>query len=260
MATVHHALRDLTTGKIVSISRPVSFDAWPFRIADPNTVLWRYGDYWKFKGLFSEQKLYFRRADQLPDRLEGRFTEANKKQISDLCAGAFTDLKLGDPAQIREIQEGLRVFRFLTCWHKNTHENQWMWENYTGSPEAVVITTKAPRLLAVFRERIAGFDVEYVGEEKALPELHSLAALAYKRRQYSPENEFRLVYTANDETIYVDREEDFGRTLAVEPENFIDEIRFHPNATPEFKARVKADLAESALAPRLRDSELMATN
>ena len=89
MATVHHALRDLTTGKIVSISRPVSFDAWPFRIADPNTVLWRYGDYWKFKGLFSEHKLYFRRADQLPDRLEGRFTEANKKQISDLCAGAF---------------------------------------------------------------------------------------------------------------------------------------------------------------------------
>jgi hypothetical protein len=261
MATVHYALRDLTTGKIVAISGPVSADALPFRIADPNAQLWRYGDYWKFKGLFGENKLYFRRADRLSDALEGRFTEANKKQVSASCAAAFADLKLGDPTQIREIQEGLRVFRFLTCWHKNTHESRRMWGEYTKSTNALVITTKTPRLRAVFGERCAAFDVEYIDEDKTLPELHSLAALAFKRRlQFSHENEFRVVYTASDEMIYADREEDFGRTLPCNPGDFVDEIRFHPDATPEFKAEVRADLSGTSLSSKLRDSELTATN
>ena len=64
-AGVRLAIRDLKTGKIVALSGSLPMSQWPFSIPRPDTVLWRYGDYWKFKQLFVERPLYFRRVDQL---------------------------------------------------------------------------------------------------------------------------------------------------------------------------------------------------
>lgn len=255
--TVRQAIRDLRTGEIVRISRPLPVEeAWPFRISDPGGPLWRYGDYWKFKGLFVGRKLYFRRADRLEDEKEGTFTEANQREHSRLFADAFADLGLGDGAAIRRIQESHRVRAFLSCWHKNAKENPLMWPAYTKTPNSIAIRTSTPRLLAAVGTICRAFDIQYIGEDDAIPELHSLSVFAHKRRaQFEFEREFRLVYMLPvHETIFIERSEDFGRELPADPAAFIEEVRFNPAATPQFKEQVRRELDIAELLLPIRDS------
>ena len=254
--TLHQAIRDLRTGEIVAISRPLPVEAWPFRISEPEATLWRYGDYWKFRDLFRKGKLYFTRADRLEDKKEGRFTKANRDRQSRLFAPAFADLRLGDPATIRKIQESHRVRTYLNCWHKNHDENPLMWSVYTQSSESIAVRTSTPRLLAAVGERCRAFDVQYIGEDEAIPELHSLALFAYKRRdQFAFEQEFRLVYMLPiDEPVWLDRPEDFGRRLPADPKSFVEELRFHPAASLQFKDQVRRDLQVAGQILPTRDS------
>ena len=257
----YQGIRDLRTGKIVALSRPLPLAEWPFKISEPDGLLWRYGDYWKFKALLESRQLYFRRADKLEDIKEGRFTEANRAGPSRLFAGAFADLKLGDPAQILKIQESHRVRTFLSCWHKNPQENPRMWPAYTETPESIVIAVRTQNLLTEMAGRCQAFDVQYISEDEALPELQSLAVFAYKRSEpFAFEQEFRLAYMLpQEESIYLDQAQDFGRTLPADPAKLVQEIRFHPRATMVFKAQVRSDLKAAGFSVNARDSETTVT-
>ena len=125
---VRVAIRNRKTGEIHHVSGPLPQHEWPFHTPARDQVLWRYGDYWKFLQLFAEKKLYFRRADKLPDAKEGKFTDGNQTSRSDLFAPAFRDIPLGDHRKILDIQESHRSRTFLQCWHKNTTENSRMWQ------------------------------------------------------------------------------------------------------------------------------------
>jgi hypothetical protein len=257
----YQGIRDLRTGKIVALSRPLPLAEWPFKIAEPAGLLWRYGGYRKFKSLIEARQLYFRRADKLEDVKEGRFTEANRAGPSRLFARAFADLKLGDPAQILKIQESHRVRTFLSCWHKNPKENPRMWPAYTETPESIVIAVRTQNLLTEMAGRCQAFDVQYISEDEALPELHSLAVFAHKRREpFAFEQEFRLAYMLPmEESVYLDQAHDFGRTIPVNLANLLEEVRFHPRATAAFKALVQSDLAAAGLSVVARDSECPVT-
>jgi hypothetical protein len=86
--------------------------------------------------------------------------------------------------------------------------------------------------------------VLYIDEGFAIPEMHSLAPIAYKRRNFEFEREFRLAHVLPPEaTVYLDQECDFFRLIDSDPFTFVREIRFHPNAAVEFKERVRTQLA-----------------
>lgn len=250
------ALKDLSTGQIKKVSRPLPDVENLFTLPPLKTRLWKYGDYHKFSQLFLEKTLYFRRADKLPDIFEGRFTAANQKRRSDMFGPAFEDLGLGNDASILDIQESHRVWTFLNCWHKNEKENPRMWREYTKTSESIVLITNLESLACATYGKCRGAEVHYVGENKPLPELHSLAALVHKRKVlYYFENEFRLLYELRpEESIFSDREEDFFRLISMDSINFVHEVRFHPLATPEFKAKVRAEIIAAHLCIPVRDS------
>jgi hypothetical protein len=257
---IRMAIFDRRTGLPVKISRPVPDVKKLFTLPPSDTRLWKYGDYRKFAQLFSEQTLYFRRADQLPDLYEGKFTAANQERRSDMFAGAFADLGLGDPAAIHAIQESHRTRTFLHCWHKNARENPRMWKEYTTSADSIVVVTTVAALFAATPAHCKGAEVHYVGEDDPLPELHSLAALVHKRRDpYAFEDEFRLMYMLPPgESVLLDQKEDFFRLIPADTGTLVHEVRFHPAASPEFKNKVRAEIAAGNWKISVRDSEFAA--
>lgn len=256
--TRHLAIRDLTTGRIVAVSSPLPAERWPFHTPPDDTIVWRYGDYQKFNRLFDEKKFYFRRADKLADEFEGRFTAANAVGASELFGKAVQELNLGDLKQVRKIQESHRSRTFLQCWHRNPAEEPRMWKEYTSGPESIVLRSTVGALAQAVGRRCHGFAVEYVDETFAIPEMHSLAPVAYKRKSFAFEREFRLVHMLPPgESVYLDHEQDFFRLIEGEPALFADELRFHPHATPEFKERVRRDLTERGYRILLRDSQVV---
>lgn len=253
--TRHLAIRDLRTGRIVAVSNPLPAGKWPFRTPPDETVVWRYGDYRKFNRLFDEKKFYFRRADKLADEFEGRFTAANAAGASELFGNAVQELNLGDLKKVREIQESHRSRTFLQCWHQNQREELRMWREYTSGPESIVLRSTVGALAHAVGRRCHGFAVEYIVESFAIPEMHSLAPVAYKRKIFSFEREFRLVHILPpEESVYLDHEQDFYRLIDGDPALFAHELRFHPHATPEFKDRVHDDLTARGYRIPLRDS------
>lgn len=255
--TLHLAIRDLKTGKVVAVSRPLSAEKWPFRTPPPETVVWRYGDYHKFGRLFGERKFYFRRADKLADEFEGRFTQANRAGVSQLFGSAMQDLGLGGLEKIREIQESHRARTFLQCWHQNQEESLRMWQEYTTGPQSIVIRSTVGALARAVGRQCHGLAVEYIEETFAVPEMHSLAPIAYKRSCFAHEKEFRLVHVLPPgEGICIDREEDFFRLIDSEPMHFVQEVRFHPHADSDFKVRVRLDLERRGFVFPVSDSQL----
>lgn len=239
------AIIDRRSSQPVRISRPLPTVASLFTLPKPGTRLWKYGDFRKFAQLFTERTLYFRRADQLPDIYEGKFTKGNEMRRSDMFAAAFADLNLGDPAAIHAIQESHRTRTFLHCWHKNQQENPRMWKEYTTTADSVALVTNLEAIFASTPEQCRGAEVHYVEANQPLPELHSLAALVHKRRDpYAFEDEFRLIYMLPpEEGISVDDPADFFRLIPADPAKLVHELRFHPAASVEFKDRVRAILA-----------------
>ena len=133
-----------------------------------------------------------------------------------------------------------------------------MWKEYTTTADSIALVTNLTSLFKATPEQCRGAEVHYVEEDQPLPELHSLAALVHKRRDpYAFENEFRLLYQLpSTESIYLDRAVDYFRLVPVDPGTMIHRVIFHPAATPEFKARVRADLAKAKLELPASDSSL----
>lgn len=130
--------------------------------------------------------------------------EANKTETSALFGAAFKELELGDPAEIRDIQSTHRIRTYLSCWHKNPIENPEMWKHYTSSPESIAISTTALRLSAALGNSCTLINVQYIDERHSIPELHSMALFAHKRKEFTFEQEARLVHMLpNDEVSYL---------------------------------------------------------
>ncbi len=101
------------------------------------------------------------------------------------------------------------------------------------------------------------FDVNYIGNDDPIPDFHSMSVFAYKRKDpFEFEREFRLaLMLPAKESVWIDKEEDYGRILKVAPKDFIDEVRFHPDATDAFRVLVRADLAAAGFDVSIRDAE-----
>ena len=72
-------IRNRFTGEIVDEGAPVYDADIPFRLADPEAIVWRYLDWLKFEDLVNNRRLYFRRSDRLDDHMEGRFSEGSRR-------------------------------------------------------------------------------------------------------------------------------------------------------------------------------------
>jgi hypothetical protein len=101
---------------------------------EPATGIWRFLHLWKFKDLVANARLYFRRADLLPDESEGLPPEEYRHILGldplDILQRRDLDHTIGSLAQFRE------AF-FINCWHLFREETCEMWKSYGAAGVAI---------------------------------------------------------------------------------------------------------------------------
>jgi hypothetical protein len=151
--------------------------------SDPDAVIWRFMDLWKFERLLNDGALYFRRADLFLDQYEGLLPES--RPLFDLREIQDWNHDNASNAQFRE------AF-FVNCWQLFTIETARMWEDY--AKEGVAVTSRYNLLKVALRacpDRAFLGLVRYDSYENAGRNI--LRLISTKRRQYSDEQEVRAL-------------------------------------------------------------------
>ena len=94
------------------------------------TIIWRYVDLTKFISYLEKNALFFVRSDQLSDKYEGKFTEADVK---------LWEEKLKPKTKLSQIEIYNRFKKIvnISSWHINENESAAMWEICLQSNEGV---------------------------------------------------------------------------------------------------------------------------
>lgn len=153
-----------------------------------NEKLWRYMDLTKFLALIINQSLYFNRADNYEDVYEGILTKFDQEK-----------LKL-NPTLEMIIQ---RSTTFINCWHQNEYESAAMWKLYGVINDSIAIETNVKTLSNILPSRVYLHKVEYIDYQtdsiidlcfKKTGTLNIHDILAYKRKSFLHEQEYRAIY------------------------------------------------------------------
>jgi hypothetical protein len=113
-------------------------------IDDPDTVLWRYVDLYRWLDLLQTSELHLTRADQMEDRWEGAYGEVNIAVRPSLYGERWAKVA---PAMARMYAHG-RTHTYLNCWYIGAGESYAMWKIYDAAGKGVAIRTTAARLKA----------------------------------------------------------------------------------------------------------------
>jgi hypothetical protein len=91
------------------------------------TILWRYMDFAKFIHFLERQSLWFSRADQFEDPLEGTYTDAEIEHLRSFDANnAVPALRVSD----RHLRgpKYMRTTAYVSCWRAGAGESLAMWD------------------------------------------------------------------------------------------------------------------------------------
>lgn len=180
-------------------------------------TVWRYLSLEKFEWLLADNGLYFSRADQQEDPDEGGYHE--KQMIADLNSATEDKyLKENVVMRHRNIRELNRRTTYLSCWHKNSQENQTMWDKFAPEGADVVIQSNLMYLITQIpkglTEVITPDDCDY---DKSKAGVGNQRNFKFKDEKYAPENEFRLYIDSG--TLYYKTNIRFDNALMVEVGN-----------------------------------------
>ena len=172
---------------------------------DDDTKLWRYMSFGKFISLLKSRSLYFSRFDLLGDSHEGSIPNAMLNEILRDPIGH------GTPENHRQYLDGIRYRAHVCCWHIAECESHAMWRIYSHGDCAVAIQTTLGKLKQSISSvgslfsfyacvvKYIDYDLENINSD------NPLEVLAYKRKCFEYENEFRLFCMQSPE-----HHEDFG--------------------------------------------------
>lgn len=155
------------------------------------TVLWRYMDFAKFVQFLETQSLWFLRADQFEDPLEGTYTDAEVEHLTAL------DAANGLPQ--RGILRGpkyMRSFAYVNCWRKGEGESLAMWDLYGKGNGVIAVKTTVGNFkmaLAESQHRTFLGEVKYIDWARPYWDNNILAMCFRKDLSYQHEAEVRAV-------------------------------------------------------------------
>lgn len=219
-----------------------------------NVVLWRFMDLAKFISMLKEQALYFPRADQFEDPLEGAKGLLKNKRDWDSFYRKFFEKTVRNPpdgigfdktddevrrevkrllAQFNDIGNTQQRSTFISCWHENPHESEAMWRLYTTAlPFAVAVQTTRDKLYRALHRNpdITIGRVSYLDYESQFANING--CYWNKRKSFEHEREVRAIlvdHTAGDVT---------GKLMPTNLRLLIDHIYVSPVAPAWFRALV----------------------
>lgn len=230
----------------------------------PEVNVWRYLDIEKFDWLVNCRRLFMPAAHFLGDPLEGTKPAGDLKWWRSLAENASS------PEQRLVIEENqqllssfAKAFRgnyYVSCWHMNEIESEEMWHCYTKTSNAVAVRTTYRELRASMPSYVEIGMVRYIDYAiERLPTLNMFEYITHKNVSYAFEREVRAValppateglgsehFQSNcfeSETkkgfLVFAQEIDIGR--------LIHSVVLHPDASPEFEAKIIEVCAQSGL-------------
>jgi len=165
-------------------------------VTPPDEVfLWRYMDFARFLSLLERKALWFSRADQFEDPLEGTFTDAELAYLREHSVGVVEPQR-SQMSVFVGMAEMMRSTTFINCWRYGNSESLAMWDLYgKGSGIVAVKTTVGAlkRQFAATEHRVMLGAVQYVPWDSATWPNNSVAQCVRKDLSYSHESEMRAI-------------------------------------------------------------------
>lgn len=260
---VCRAIRNRKTGEIIGPVVPIRPEDIPYSYPKVDQVIWRYLDLWKFEKLIATRSLYFARADKFKDKLEGKFAPDYTAQPSPSDAAFYQayNMAAGDPVAKEQSHETIKRCTFVSCWHMADEESQKMWDEYTESPESVVVRSTGNALLRFVEDRVEILKscVKYQSNDVPRTELTHLSLFLFKPLDCEFEREFRMIRPMaldGTESVLSDDPADFGRNVPIRLGKIIKQVRTHPNASQKTKEIVDTLLKQHLSKVRRTNSSL----
>jgi hypothetical protein len=240
--------------------------------SDRNALIWRYQDFDKFELLVTTGRLYMRRADLFnKDEFEGTTPQGEIDHWKQLANSAATPMERAtiehNRAEIAEYVEHFRKNYFVNCWNMAPDENVAMWERYTSSPESVVMRSQYGLYAKQFHHGVTHVGkVTYIDYSlSVLPGMNILHRITHKRHFFRDEQEVRAVVCsvcpAEVKAQLIDPHvmpDGCGYAPPINVVELIEAVTLHPDATPDFAAKVAMLCSEHGL-PAPNASAMAAT-
>lgn len=242
------AIKNLSTGQIVTGLSPIFAGDYPYGGIAPNQAVLRYLDFYKFEDMLKTSTLYFRRADKL-EELEGTISKqsVDGTSASDKAWAKTVTVERPDYEERLAYRKIAKQMTFINCWHINNVESRQMWDAYTSSPDSVVVISSCERLLASLTIAPLASKVMYVTEDTPRTEFDECSLFFYKdKEKFGFEREFRLLL---DRMMIGDGADILtadGLALkpAIDLSSLIFGINHHPDATSATMEKVSNLLAQ----------------
>lgn len=176
--------------------------------------VWRYIDFTQLISILERESLWFNRADQFEDPLEGSFSRATVKTRESRYENWDVSVDMTDI--LAKTAKLFRKTAYLNCWHLNSYESAAMWDQYSINGRGIAIQTTVENLMKSLTSEpgifINGEDtpddgdkideiftfgkVRYIDYDKHLiPENNANAPVFHKRLSFEHEQEFRIAYS-----------------------------------------------------------------
>jgi hypothetical protein len=127
----------------------MAFEQHPDLILPPaDTTLWRYMDLAKFLLLLETKSLWFPRADQFEDPLEGTYTDGELEDLRALEGADFSLSGLSPPIGkgFHRKPQAMRLPAYVSCWRASRTESMAMWDLYGRGGVTVALKTTVKKL------------------------------------------------------------------------------------------------------------------
>lgn len=203
-------------------------------------------DLTKFSAIIIKKELYFNRADNYEDIYEGELASGDKEILQ------------SNPQLEIIIQ---RDSTFINCWHENEVESAAMWKLYGGIDDAIAIETDLVRLRTSLPTSIEIQKVHYIDYDNnsiirmCLEKNNGLNVqdiLAYKRKSFMHEQEYRAIYWKVPDSDKLDQSMTWahpkGINVAIDCSILIKKLHISPYASPLLESIIKSILQKYDLA------------
>ena len=227
-----------------------------------DTVLWRYIDFARFAQLLENRQLWFSRADQFEDPLEGTLTDGEIR-FEPNTAGATPQYRdaTSDP-----LAQMMRRSTYVNCWRMGSSESLAMWDLYCKGSGSVAITTTVGRLkdqISIDRRQVFMAQIRYV-EWNVPNTLNGMLDLVTRKNiSYAHEAEMRaflwdVAFVPKPEPGSI-REHPVGQTIAIDPQELISELWIGPSEKSSIQPLVEGLVARYGLHFTIRASDKMSS-
>lgn len=194
--------------------------------------VWRYLPINWFLDLLRTQRLYFRRTDCYDDQKEATLTEIDEKVMH--------------TTRNNEYWKRERRRHYVSCWIEATSELPYMWEKY--SEGGIAIESSVGRIIQsmiqdeehlVYISPVKYIDFNTESTQDHLTPINVLKIALSKSKEFSKENEVRLLYTVCD---VPSGSEPVSYTLPIDVTKLIKKVWLHKSILLEDEKRVTEEL------------------